>query len=263
MEVNYNEIVASVYTYLRSPSEEDLPLNLVLRRCRDEDQKMIVESDLSGENWRLSEQRFNTDEGKDTYTLPIAASDLGRVEFCEAELTQDSSDAQIAHGRRRVRVVDLRDQDARTGRQIANSTSLTFESGRRIEEISIYHLDGVPMARVSPWPSDPRTYIIYYERATIDPPALANIPNALKSVPAFFNLMIARVTRFCAPYVKQHLASKGVELGDLLKSLDVEIEHPTSGLQALYSLYLSNDAEEVDGFVDGFDLGETMGGFRF
>lgn len=246
--MNHEEFLSGVLTDLNSPPESMLPLHLCLRKVSQEDQRLQNDLELSGNNgWSVQSKIVTIGADNDTVPIPVAPSQFGRALWAERQLEMN--------GRRRVHLVDLEDQDAIYGQQNPSGLAggIYSEATSGGEEIAVFRGEnGQPMVRVSPWPTDSITYLIYYSKGELEPPRLNLPPTVLQKCPSWWVLLHSRVVVSLIAYCRHMPEDQRAEIkADHIQRLD----EPVNGLVARWNRFRRMDTGETDTMVEGFRIG--------
>lgn len=243
----YNELVSGVEADLMSPPDSLLPLSHLLRIFHREDQRLVRDLDLSGNNWNLQSFPFSADPGIDEYVLPVSSEAFGRPQFVEMEMPG-------TRGRRRVNMADLEDQDAVSGAQDypGGSAPRLLTGGIHEVEVAIFRKGSEVKARLSPWPSEPVSFIVYHSVGLLATPRLTTGPVSMKAAAIFWDFLHSRVVMQAITYCT-HISP---ELrGEIKQDHRERIVEPGNGLRDQWNKYRRQDSGEQDFIADGFSLG--------
>jgi hypothetical protein len=247
-----DEFVASVYGEMPGVSDQEVTLAQVLRATRDEEAALLVDIESSGDPGELLSTPVNVDSGTDTYTVLVAPERFGRSVIAEAEIPSTNG------GRRRVAIVDFKESDILTGSANWPSTVLAEGTSYRPERLALYRTPTEIKVRVGPWPNGPITYHIWYTSGSVGLLQLGNVPRLAKAAPHFVNLLLVNVVLRLLP----HARSLGPDYrGEIRATLSQRRDDPINGLYRLWHQWRTNPDGETDGPVDGFSLGDHMGGW--
>ena len=250
--LTHEEFVSGLQADLMSPPDSVLPLHHILRITHREDQMMSRDLDLSGNHWNLQSVAFTADAYADDYVIGVSSSAFGRAQFVELEIP--------TQGRRRVKMADLEDQDPASGVQNYPGGTSIRALGVSIAddvEVAIYRKGTEIHARVSPYPLEPLTFIVYHSIGMISTPRLATGPVSTKAASAFWDMLHSRVLLQCITYCTHIPPEQRAEIKADHKE---RLYHPTNGCLAQWNKYRRQDTGEQDFIADGFSLGHRRRG---